>query len=433
MRPRFTNAILLSFLLAIGYHSAYPQAAVYKPFEVDSVATPLGGQSMIETFLAVNLQKPFMAQVANVTGKVFITAVVDPNGRVSDVQLMRSLRPDCDQEALRVMRLFNAWKPAMKNGQPVRQLVTYPVTFRANDPITYVDGKRIDFFGKDEKVTIDQQTAVFQQVVSVDSTTGLPTGELILSKRDKPNKWVELVRLPLKRIEKKSTLPGQPDTYMIGHKQDDEKWYQYAYKLDPDGKLLGRERSNGEEITYSPTGLVIFTRNFGGSTTLMHWHANGQLKELSTLDKATPPLSGINPYRLMTAWDSTGRTLIVNGNGQLTHYEQVKSRAEKGQLVQFTETGLYVDGLKDGIWKGTYSDGSYEYEETFAKGKPMGGSALINKADKVTYGASEQNPEFKGGAKEMYAFLGQNITYPVDAMRAGIQGKVFVAFTVCTD
>ena len=79
---------------------------------------------MLETFLTVNLQKPFMAQVANATGKVFVKAIVEPNGRISDVTLLRGFRPDCDKEALRVMRLFNAWKPAMKDGQPVRQAIT---------------------------------------------------------------------------------------------------------------------------------------------------------------------------------------------------------------------------------------------------------------------------------------------------------------------
>ncbi|MBO0952031.1 energy transducer TonB [Fibrella forsythiae] len=434
MHPRLVNVILLPFLFVISYRSAHAQAPVYKPFEVDSVAAPIGGQSMLETFLAVNVQKPFMARVANVTGKVFVTAVVDPNGRVSDVQLMRSLRPDCDREALRVMRLFNAWKPAIKSGQPVWQLITYPVTFLANDPVTYATGQRIEYFDSDQKPIISSQKARFQQTTAIDSVSGLPTGELVVSEIKGSGKLRELTRLPLSRLDNKSASPNEPVTYMLGHKQPYSTWYGFVYTLDKAGKLIRRHHSaNNETLEYDSTGMVTLMRTAVGGKSQLTWHSNGLIKQVETFDKDINQLEGRNPYRMMSVWDGAGNQLVINGNGQSSHSSRVLSRASDAKEVELVETGSWVNGLKHGTWSGSYSDGSYSYSESFDKGKPLGGSATINGDKTITYTASQQNPEFKGGMREMYAFLGQNIRYPADAIRNGIQGKVFMAFTVCTD
>ncbi|HEY0110437.1 MAG TPA: energy transducer TonB, partial [Fibrella sp.] len=368
----------------------------------------------------------------NAVGRVFLKAVVEPNGHVSDITVMRGLRPDCDQEAVRVMRLFNAWKPAQKEGKLVRQEISYPVVFRATAPVNYVDGKRIDYFDKDNQLTGDRQTAHFQQTYPVDSATGLPSGELIVSEIRSSGKAVETFRLPLTRIENNPTQPDKAITYTIGHKLPDTKWYNEAYTIDGSGKLLGRRNGN-EVILYNSNGLVSSTKNVGGSTTQMEWHSNGQLHQLLKTEKSAVALATINLYRLVSAWDSTGRALVVDGTGQMSYCSQVKSRASDSKLTQFTEVGTYLDGFKHGVWQGRYSDDSYSYEESFDRGKSMGGVATINKTTKVPYGPTDQNPEFKGGQSGMYTFLGQNIIYPADAAKAGIQGKVFVSFVVCTD
>ncbi|MEZ0542403.1 TonB family protein [Fibrella arboris] len=425
------------FLLALSLllnhvDRAAAQSAVYKPFEVDSVASPRGGQSMLETFLAANLQKPFLAKVANVTGKVFVTAVVETNGYVSDVQIMRSLRPDCDQEALRAMRLFNAWKPAQKAGVPVRQLVTYPVVFQANEPLTYAAGKLIEFFDGNQRPTTDSRKARFQQTTAIDSITGLPNGELVLSEIKSSGKLRELVRLSFARVENKPTGAGEPITYTMGHKHADGTWYGYVYTVDGTNRLRNRhQKITGETTTYGPDGLVTFRQTADRSH--YHWQPNGLLKQIELFDKTINQLAGESPYRTTSVWDSMATPLVVDGHGQASLTSKVMSRSVDTQEVDFVEWGSWVNGLKHGVWKGAYSDGSYSYEESFENGKPLGGSAIINKTKTITYTASQQNPEFEGGMKEMYAFLAQNIRYPADAARNGIQGKVFMAFTVCTD
>lgn len=433
MKPRLGISLLLFLSLLVFHPDLFAQSPVHEQFDVDSAAVPLGNASMLETFLAINLQKPFMAQVANATGRVFVKAVVDTNGHISGVTVLRGIRPDCDREALRVMRLFNAWKPAVKGGRRVRQAITYPVTFRANPPVRYVDGQLVQHFDKDSKLTDNSQTASYQQTSQVDSVSGLPSGDLV-SYEVRPNgKLREVVRLPFQRIANIPARQGETVTYTIGHKQANGNWYHCTYTVDQQGKLLGRRMNDDSEIRYDSTGIVRYTKNFSGSSAITQWHSNGQLLQIETLDKTTPQLSGINPYRLMSAWDSTGRPLIVDGKGHFSHYSLARSRGDSSQQVQFIEAGDYIEGLKHGVWVGNYSDGSYSYEESFDRGKPLGGTATINKTAKVTYGAMRQNPEFKGGQQGMYAFLGQNIVYPPEAARARIQGKVFVSFTVCTD
>ena len=345
---------------------------------------------------------------------------------------MRGFRPDCDKEALRVIRLFNAWKPAIKDGQPVRQAITYPVIFRANAPLRYVDGQLIEYFDNDSKPTSSSQNAGYEQITRLDSITGIPSGELVTYEVHANGKPRELARLPWKQTANLPTRKDEPATYTYGHEKADGTPYGYTYTIDKAGKLLRRGIYEGE-IKYDSTGMVYYAKNYRGNLAIMEWYGNGQLHHIETIEKPVIAKTSVIPYRLMSAWDSTGRQVIVDGNGSFSHYTTVESRADSNNRVQFTETGTYLDGLKNGVWTGNYSDGSYAYEELFEVGKSLGGSATINKTRKLTYGLTEQHPEFKGGAGSIYAFLSQTIRYPIVAAKAGIQGKVFLSFTICTD
>ena len=387
---------------------------------------------MLETFLTANVQKPFMAQVANTKGRVFVNAIAEPDGHLSDVKIVRGLRPDCDREALRVMQLFTAWQPALKDGKPVRQVVSYPVTFRANAPVTYVAGQRMEYFDVAQKPISASQSAGYQQATAVDSVSGLPNGPLIVY-AVRNGQLHETLRLPLVRTPENPAETGGPVRYRLGHKQADGSWFGTVYTLDEAGNVLNRyDNSTLQNISYDPSGLVRLSSDANGSRSSMQWHKNGILRQIQTFEPSEPK-STHGLYRTMMVLDSTGQPLVTNGNGTARMYSTVISRRDDALKTTLTETGAYADGLKDGVWKGIYADSSYRYQEAYDHGKPLGGTAIMADNQKITYSATEQNPEFKGGTKELYAFLGQTIRYPADAQRAGAQGKVFVSFTVCTD
>src|SRR5919199_4474974 len=145
---------LFAFLLLLRI-PVVGQQIIYKPFEVDTAAEPRGGMAYFNTYLLANLRKPISAEAQGVGGRVIVSAVAEPDGRLTEPKVTQSFRPDCDREALRVLTMFNAWKPAKKEGKAVRQIVTFPITFKPNRPFAFVNGARVSYYGEDMKLLPD--------------------------------------------------------------------------------------------------------------------------------------------------------------------------------------------------------------------------------------------------------------------------------------
>lgn len=94
---------------------------------VDELPSFPGG---ISQWLSQNLQYPPIAQENGIQGTVVVQFVVEKNGSLSDVKVIRSKDPSLDNEALRVVRNMPKWKPGKLNGSPVRVSFTLPITFK---------------------------------------------------------------------------------------------------------------------------------------------------------------------------------------------------------------------------------------------------------------------------------------------------------------
>lgn len=89
-----------------------------------------GGIQELMSFLSKNIKYPASAMAKNVQGRVIVQFVVEKDGTLTEFKVMRSVDPDLDAEALRVMKEMPKWKPGMQRGQVVRVKYTVPVTFR---------------------------------------------------------------------------------------------------------------------------------------------------------------------------------------------------------------------------------------------------------------------------------------------------------------
>lgn len=89
-----------------------------------------GGMKELMTFLSKNIKYPVSAMQKNVQGRVIVQFVVEKDGSTTEFKVMRSVDPDLDAEALRVMKEMPKWKPGMQKGQAVRVKFTVPVTFK---------------------------------------------------------------------------------------------------------------------------------------------------------------------------------------------------------------------------------------------------------------------------------------------------------------
>jgi len=100
----------------------------YKELEVG--AAPKKGLEDYYRFLSRTLRYPANARRYGREGKVFIRFVIEVDGSLSHIEIVRGFDPECDNEALRVVKLSDKWKPGYLRGIPVRQSYTLPIAFK---------------------------------------------------------------------------------------------------------------------------------------------------------------------------------------------------------------------------------------------------------------------------------------------------------------
>lgn len=89
-----------------------------------------GGNSELMRYLGTNIKYPTIAAENGIQGRVVLKFVVSKDGSISNIQIVRSLDPSCDKEAIRVVKGMPKWIPGMQNGHPVAVYFTLPVLFK---------------------------------------------------------------------------------------------------------------------------------------------------------------------------------------------------------------------------------------------------------------------------------------------------------------
>ena len=91
-----------------------------------------GGSIELMKFLSENIKYPEAASKAGTQGRVVAQFIVEADGSISNVKVLKNVSDEIDAEAVRVIKAMPKWKPGMQKGQPVRVKYTIPVTFRLN-------------------------------------------------------------------------------------------------------------------------------------------------------------------------------------------------------------------------------------------------------------------------------------------------------------
>lgn len=89
-----------------------------------------GGQAALMKFLSENMRYPQIDIETGTQGRVICTFVVEKDGSITDIKVLRGLSPSIDKEAIRVISEMPAWKPGFQNGKAVRVKFTLPIQFR---------------------------------------------------------------------------------------------------------------------------------------------------------------------------------------------------------------------------------------------------------------------------------------------------------------
>ena len=100
---------------------------------VDEEPSFPGGMEAMYKFLAENIKYPQEAKDNNISGRVFVSFIVEPDGSITNPRLLRDIGGGCGQEAIRVVKLMPRWKPGKNMGQTVRVQFNLPVNFTLTD------------------------------------------------------------------------------------------------------------------------------------------------------------------------------------------------------------------------------------------------------------------------------------------------------------
>jgi protein TonB len=117
----------------IDYVEVEPEPEEEEIFMVveESPEFPGGVQALLE-YLRKNIKYPQICKDNNIQGRVLISFVVNKDGAIVDPEVIKSVHPSLDKEALRVISGMPNWKPGAQRGKPVRVKYTVPVNFRLN-------------------------------------------------------------------------------------------------------------------------------------------------------------------------------------------------------------------------------------------------------------------------------------------------------------
>ena len=103
---------------------------IFNGDDVDLIPSFPGGTNALNTFIASNLKYPPVAEANGIQGRVVVKFIVEKDGSISNVEVDRSVDPDLDNEAMRVVKAMPKWIPGQINGKAVKVECSHPFVFQ---------------------------------------------------------------------------------------------------------------------------------------------------------------------------------------------------------------------------------------------------------------------------------------------------------------
>lgn len=284
---------------------------------VEEAPTFPGGTAGLVDFLNENIKYPEDAQKRGKEGRVIVQFIVEKDGSLSDINIVRSADPLFDAEAVRVVKSMPIWNPGKQRGQEVRVRYTLPVLFKLD-----ADGKRVVL----KAASDENKEQIVDEVFVV--------------------------------VEEAPVFPGG-DSALMKFLNDNIKYPDEAQKRGAEGRVTCQ--------------FVV--------------EKDGSLSEVKVLRSADPLLDAeaVRVIESMPKW---------------------KPGKQKGKEVRVRYT-LPV------LFKLSSDKKENSIEEVFM--------------------VVEEVPAFPGGESALMKFLNDNIEYPAEAYKNGIQGRVNCTFVVEKD
>ena len=99
---------------------------------VEDQPTPKGGMAAFYEYVAKHMEYPAQARRMNIEGRVFVQFVVDKDGTLTDVKVLKGIGGGCDKEAVNIIENAPKWNPGKQRGRPVKVRMVIPIVFQLN-------------------------------------------------------------------------------------------------------------------------------------------------------------------------------------------------------------------------------------------------------------------------------------------------------------
>jgi protein TonB len=97
---------------------------------IEILAKPKGGLQQFYKYIKRNLRYPKLGYAAGLEGKVYLRFIVETDGSISNIEVLRGIRQSFDEEAVRLLKAGPIWVPKQERGRAVRSRISLPVVFR---------------------------------------------------------------------------------------------------------------------------------------------------------------------------------------------------------------------------------------------------------------------------------------------------------------
>ena len=206
---------------------------------VDQMPQFPGGEQALMDFVSKNVKYPEEAKNKNIAGRVFVSFVVEKDGSINEVKVLRGIGGGCDEEAVRVIKSMPKWKPGKQKGQPVRVNFQMPFVFKLDESAASKSGLVNNVYTGTATGTKDGVSYTMKMTMEFESNTA---GYFVMTltsqkKNGKPQVEFEDVGLPFTyTFDGKSSgsiQPTNPDGSQLG----ETAMAPYGFIVNKDGSI----------------------------------------------------------------------------------------------------------------------------------------------------------------------------------------------------
>lgn len=370
-----------------------------------------GGDAALYEWLSKNVRYPATAMEQGIQGRVLVQFVVEKDGSITEVSVMRSPDPLLSKEAERVVKEMPRWNPAEIGGKTVRSRFNLPIMFRFNKP---------------ESITIEGRVVNPQGIPIKDAVvTGCKTKQTITTDID----GLFSIKFPI-----------EGDTLVVT-KAEMQPFKMTFYSHSKGVAILGADMMAWMPYPQYVKQMESTAKSYYDMGNQFLSGSDGQeqslVKAFACFRRAANMEYSPAAYTMGQFYDE--------GIGVEQNYEKAIQCYLKATRTPEARTRLgemYAEGIgvqKDyktaaryfnaAVMLGDSIDAKQYLEDLFSKGL----ASREEVEDDQIYEVVEENAMFPGGDQACYEWLAQHIRYPRIAMEQSIQGRVFVQFVVTKD